>query len=172
MTRSFILRTPSLLIFLICLALFTIATTLAAHYGLISTSFVKTLGKTLCLCLAALAMDLIWGYAGILSPRPHGLLRLRRLHDRHVADVCPHRGDRHRLPGQLRPARHARGNPARHRHPDLRRRRCLRPARDLELRPQPAPATDAGRGPPRPPRAGLRLARLPQPASPAFTSRS
>ncbi len=32
-----------------------------------STSFVKTLGKTLCFCLAALAMDLIWGYAGILS---------------------------------------------------------------------------------------------------------
>ncbi|GLS85283.1 urea ABC transporter permease subunit UrtC [Cypionkella aquatica] len=67
MTRSFFLRTPSLLIFLICLALFTFATTLAAHYGLMSTSFVKTLGKTLCLCLAALAMDLIWGYAGILS---------------------------------------------------------------------------------------------------------
>jgi urea transport system permease protein len=35
--------------------------------GLISTSFVKTLGKTLCLCLVALAMDLVWGYAGILS---------------------------------------------------------------------------------------------------------
>ena len=35
--------------------------------GFISTSFVKTLGKTLCLCLVALAMDLIWGYAGILS---------------------------------------------------------------------------------------------------------
>jgi urea transport system permease protein len=28
---------------------------------------VKTLGKTLCLCVAALAMDLVWGYAGILS---------------------------------------------------------------------------------------------------------
>jgi urea transport system permease protein len=36
-------------------------------WGLISTSFIKTLGKTLCLCLVALAMDLIWGYAGILS---------------------------------------------------------------------------------------------------------
>jgi urea transport system permease protein len=35
--------------------------------GFLSTSFVKTLGKTLCLCLVALAMDLIWGYAGILS---------------------------------------------------------------------------------------------------------
>lgn len=67
MTRSFLTRTPSLLIFITCLALFTISVTLAAHYGLMSTSFVKTLGKTLCLCLAALAMDLIWGYAGILS---------------------------------------------------------------------------------------------------------
>ncbi|MFC3182952.1 urea ABC transporter permease subunit UrtC [Cypionkella sinensis] len=67
MTRSFLTRTPSLLIFIACLAIFTLLTTFAAHYGLISTSFVKTLGKTLCLCLAALAMDLIWGYAGILS---------------------------------------------------------------------------------------------------------
>ncbi len=67
MTRSFLTRTPSLLIFITCLALFTICVTHAAHTGLISTSFVKTLGKTLCLCLAALAMDLIWGYAGILS---------------------------------------------------------------------------------------------------------
>ena len=67
MTGTFLTRTPSLLIFIACLALFTIAVTLAAHYGLMSTSFVKTLGKTLCLCLAALAMDLIWGYAGILS---------------------------------------------------------------------------------------------------------
>ena len=35
--------------------------------GVISTSFVKTLGKTLCLCLVAVAMDLVWGYCGILS---------------------------------------------------------------------------------------------------------
>ena len=28
---------------------------------------IRDRGKTLCLCLAALAMDLIWGYAGILS---------------------------------------------------------------------------------------------------------
>lgn len=34
---------------------------------MVSTSFIKTLGKTLCLCLVALAMDLIWGCAGILS---------------------------------------------------------------------------------------------------------
>ena len=35
--------------------------------GAISTSFIKTLGKTLCLCLVAIAMDLVWGYCGILS---------------------------------------------------------------------------------------------------------
>lgn len=67
MTRSFLTRTPSLLIFICCLALFTLFVTIGAYTGLISTSFVKTLGKTLCLCLAALAMDLVWGYAGILS---------------------------------------------------------------------------------------------------------
>ena len=70
MTRSFLARNPSVLIFIACLALFTLAVTLMSEAfgaGLISTSFVKTLGKTLCLCLVALAMDLIWGYAGILS---------------------------------------------------------------------------------------------------------
>ena len=67
MTRSILTRTPSLLIFICCLALFTLFVTIGAYTGLISTSFVKTLGKTLCLCLAALAMDLVWGYAGILS---------------------------------------------------------------------------------------------------------
>jgi urea transport system permease protein len=64
------MRHPSVLIFLACLALFTLAVTLlseATGTGLISTSFVKTLGKTLCLCLVALAMDLVWGYCGILS---------------------------------------------------------------------------------------------------------
>jgi urea transport system permease protein len=60
-------RNRSLLIFLSLLALFTIAVTLLASQGLMSTSFVKTLGKTLCFCLAAMAMDLVWGYAGILS---------------------------------------------------------------------------------------------------------
>ena len=35
--------------------------------GAMSTSFVKTLGKTLCLCLVALAMDIVWGFTGILS---------------------------------------------------------------------------------------------------------
>ena len=33
--------------------------------GVISTVFVKTLGKTLCLCLVAIAMDVVWGYCGI-----------------------------------------------------------------------------------------------------------
>jgi urea transport system permease protein len=66
----FLTRTPSLLIFIATLALFTLFITVASEaygMGFVSTSFVKTLGKTLCLCLAALAMDLVWGYAGILS---------------------------------------------------------------------------------------------------------
>ncbi|SIS56593.1 urea ABC transporter permease subunit UrtC [Phaeovulum vinaykumarii] len=61
---------PSLPVFLGLLAAFVLAVTLmseAAGAGLVSTSFVKTLGKTLCLCLIALAMDLVWGYTGILS---------------------------------------------------------------------------------------------------------
>ena len=68
--RPIVQRHPSVLIFLACLALFTLGVTLMAEAtgtGLISTSFVKTLGKTLCLCLVALAMDLVWGYCGILS---------------------------------------------------------------------------------------------------------
>jgi urea transport system permease protein len=71
MTRkSFFAQNPSALIFIAALALFTLVVTVASEgygMGVISTSFVKTLGKTLCLCLVALAMDLIWGYAGILS---------------------------------------------------------------------------------------------------------
>ncbi|SIN79583.1 urea ABC transporter permease subunit UrtC [Vannielia litorea] len=70
MNRSFIARNPSILVFLACLGIFTLAVTVASEgfgLGLISTSFVKTLGKTLCLCLVAVAMDLIWGYCGILS---------------------------------------------------------------------------------------------------------
>nr|WP_237400525.1 urea ABC transporter permease subunit UrtC [Rhodovulum sulfidophilum] len=58
------------MIFLGVLALFVAAVTLLGEgvgMGLISTSFVKTLGKTLCLCLVAIAMDLVWGYTGILS---------------------------------------------------------------------------------------------------------
>ncbi len=68
--RPFVMRHPSVLVFLACLALFTIGVTVLSEgfgIGAMSTSFVKTLGKTLCLCLVALAMDLVWGYCGILS---------------------------------------------------------------------------------------------------------
>ncbi|WP_420569268.1 urea ABC transporter permease subunit UrtC [Thalassovita sp.] len=70
MKNTFIMRNPSVLVFLGILALFTVGVTLmseATGAALISTSFVKTLGKTLCLCLIAIAMDLVWGYCGILS---------------------------------------------------------------------------------------------------------
>jgi urea transport system permease protein len=65
-----VLRSPSVVIFLVVLAAFAVIVTFMSEAygaGAMSTSFVKTLGKTLCLCLVALAMDLIWGYAGILS---------------------------------------------------------------------------------------------------------
>jgi len=68
--RPLVLRTPSVLVFLAILALFTLGVTLLSEgmgAGVISTSFIKTLGKTLCFCLVALAMDLVWGYCGILS---------------------------------------------------------------------------------------------------------
>jgi urea transport system permease protein len=61
---------PSVLWALLVLAIFTLGVTVLAEgvgAGVISTSFVKTLGKTLCLCLAAIAMDVVWGYCGILS---------------------------------------------------------------------------------------------------------
>lgn len=70
MRQSFILRNPSVLIFLLLLTLFTVTVTVLSEAfgtGFVSTSFVKTLGKTLCLCLIAVAMDLIWGFTGILS---------------------------------------------------------------------------------------------------------
>ena len=68
--RGLIAQTPSLPWFLGSLAAFCIAVTILAEAsgtGAISTSMVKTLGKTLCLCLVALAMDVVWGYCGILS---------------------------------------------------------------------------------------------------------
>ena len=61
---------PSALVFLALLAAFTLAMTLMSEAygsGVVPTSTIKTLGKTLCLALAAVAMDLVWGYAGILS---------------------------------------------------------------------------------------------------------
>ena len=67
---KFLLRHPSVLVFLGMLAVFTIAVTILSEgfgMGIVSTSLVKTLGKTLCLALAAIAMDLVWGYCGILS---------------------------------------------------------------------------------------------------------
>jgi len=70
MERSFFARNPSALIFIALLAAFTLGVTLLSEglgADVISTSMVKTLGKTLCLCLIALAMDLVWGYCGILS---------------------------------------------------------------------------------------------------------
>ncbi|MDP5306868.1 urea ABC transporter permease subunit UrtC [Paracoccus spongiarum] len=71
MTRKpFLLQNPSVLVVLGLLAAFTLAVTLLSQAygtGLIPTSTVKILGKTLCLALAAVAMDLVWGYVGILS---------------------------------------------------------------------------------------------------------
>ncbi|WP_106746241.1 urea ABC transporter permease subunit UrtC [Yoonia maritima] len=69
MNKSFLMRNPSTLWFLLGLSLFTIVVTILSDAGLgvMSTSFVKTLGKTLCLCLIAVAMDVVWGYCGILS---------------------------------------------------------------------------------------------------------
>lgn len=67
---KFLIRNPSVLIFMGLLAVFTILVVVLAEgfgIGIISTSFVKTLGKTMCLCIIAIAMDLVWGYCGILS---------------------------------------------------------------------------------------------------------
>ena len=70
MTQGFLSKNPSVLWFLAILGLFTVVVTVLAEatgIGLLSTSFIKTLGKTLCLCLIAVAMDVVWGYCGILS---------------------------------------------------------------------------------------------------------
>tara|TARA_R110002167_G_scaffold269334_1_gene475711 strand:+ start:14262 stop:15428 length:1167 start_codon:yes stop_codon:yes gene_type:complete len=70
MRKTFIAQNPSVLWFLAALALFTLGVTLLSEVtgvDVISTSFVKTLGKTLSLCLIAIAMDVVWGYCGILS---------------------------------------------------------------------------------------------------------
>lgn len=67
---KFLFSNPSIMIFFAVLTLFTIGVTILGEgfgLGLISTSFIKTLGKTLCLCMIAIAMDLVWGYCGILS---------------------------------------------------------------------------------------------------------
>ena len=70
MTGTIFTRNKSVSIFITALTLFAIAVTaLSEGYGTgaLSVSFTKVLGMTLCLCLAALAMDLVWGYCGILS---------------------------------------------------------------------------------------------------------
>ncbi|SEL45579.1 amino acid/amide ABC transporter membrane protein 2, HAAT family [Roseovarius azorensis] len=68
--KRFLAENPSALRFIGCLALFTLGVTvLSEGFGLafLSTSMVKILGMTLCLCLIAVAMDVVWGYCGILS---------------------------------------------------------------------------------------------------------
>ncbi|MEO1701609.1 MAG: urea ABC transporter permease subunit UrtC [Pseudomonadota bacterium] len=68
--RTFLIKNPSVMIFIALLAILTLGATFMSEafgVGMLSTSFIKTLGKTLCLCLIALAMDLVWGYCGILS---------------------------------------------------------------------------------------------------------
>ena len=70
MQKSFFTKNPSVLVFLAILGLFTLGVTVLSEgtgVDLVSTSFVKTLGKTLCLALIAVAMDLVWGFTGILS---------------------------------------------------------------------------------------------------------
>ncbi|EIE49625.1 branched-chain amino acid ABC transporter permease [Salipiger aestuarii] len=68
--QSFLSQNRSALWFLLSLTVFALIVTVlsdAMGNGMISTSFVKTLGKTLCLMLVAIAMDVVWGYTGILS---------------------------------------------------------------------------------------------------------
>ena len=63
-------QTRSVPYFIVTLVIFAVGVTVLSEAygtGAISVSFTKVLGMTLCLCLAALAMDLVWGYCGILS---------------------------------------------------------------------------------------------------------
>ena len=62
MRKTFLSQNPSVMWFIAFLGLFTLAVAIgseATGTGLISTSMVKTLGKTLCLCLIAIAMDAV-----------------------------------------------------------------------------------------------------------------
>jgi urea transport system permease protein len=70
MENSIFVRNRSVPIFIGVLTLLAIVVTVLSEAygtGALSVSFTKVLGMTLCLCLAALAMDLVWGYCGILS---------------------------------------------------------------------------------------------------------
>ena len=72
--------------------------------GLVSTSFVKTLGQDP-VPLSRCHRD--GSGVGLLRhslARPFRLFRSWRLHDRHVADVCPHRRHRARVDGAAGPA--------------------------------------------------------------------
>ena len=67
---SIFIKNRSVPVFIGLLILFALGVTVMSEAygsGAISVSFTKVLGMTLCLCLAALAMDLVWGYCGILS---------------------------------------------------------------------------------------------------------
>ncbi|WP_439140482.1 urea ABC transporter permease subunit UrtC [Roseicyclus sp.] len=68
--RSFLRENPSIPWFLGLLTIFTLIVSVLSEglgIGALSTSMVKILGMTLCLCLIAIAMDVVWGYCGILS---------------------------------------------------------------------------------------------------------
>jgi urea transport system permease protein len=70
MEGSIFTRNKSVPIFIAVLTMLALGVTVMSEAygtGAISVSFTKVLGMTLCLCLAALAMDLVWGYCGILS---------------------------------------------------------------------------------------------------------
>lgn len=70
MGETIFTRNRSVPIFIGALALLALGVTILSEAygtGALSVSFTKVLGMTLCLCLAALAMDLVWGYCGILS---------------------------------------------------------------------------------------------------------
>jgi urea transport system permease protein len=70
MTRTFLARNPSVLIFLAVLALFTLAVTLLSE-GLRHRRHLDLLrqdaGQDAVPVPCRLAMDLVWGYAGILA---------------------------------------------------------------------------------------------------------
>jgi urea transport system permease protein len=58
---------PVMLAILFALALGVTVMSEGVGSGAISTSLVKTLGMTTCLAIIAIAMDMVWGYCGILS---------------------------------------------------------------------------------------------------------
>ena len=67
MNNKPILSHPSVFLMIAGLSLVTLIVTILSEsfgVGFLSASFIKTLGKTLCLCIAAIALDLVWGYLG------------------------------------------------------------------------------------------------------------